>query len=361
MRKLTFKQNILQGLLLVASLFVLSACQSDENGRKKANGEGQYEMTVGISQTSGAPLVDIAVQEGYFEDENLTVKRIGFANSADGLNALQAGKIDIGMSFGTAGPLTFIANDSDLSIIGGHLEGGHPILVKKGNKDQYKLLEDYKGKKIGTIRIFTSDIVFRSALAEAGIDWENDLEIVEFKTGNMLLEAVASGKVDVAVSANTFYAQAQEMGLEAVTWSNDLQPSHVCCRVVTRTELLDENDGEAYKRFLKAIIRAERKKLESPKDAVTAAREYMNVDDEVIDTIVNEEHSHYSADPSKNKVVEMWKQMQDIGYVEDVENIDINHYINIDLYERALRELIEENPDDRYYEEQFVKFKEQNT
>ena len=111
-------------------------------------------------------MIDIAFQEGYFDDENLKVNRVGFANSADGLNALQAGKIDVGVSFGTAGPLTFIANGSEFSIIGGHLEGGHPILVKKENKDKYKSFKDFKGKKIGTIRIFTSDIVFRSKLAE---------------------------------------------------------------------------------------------------------------------------------------------------------------------------------------------------
>ena len=343
-------------LLIGAVVFMLSACSG-----KSTKTQEEYEITVGLSQSSGAPLVDIAFQEGYFEDENLKVNRVPFANSADGLNALQAGKIDIGASFGTAGPLTFIANGSKFTIIGGQLEGGHPILVKKENKDKYKSLEDFKGKKVGTIRIFTSDIVFRSTLAEAGINWEEDLEIIEFKTGSMLLEAVQSGKVDVAVSANSFYAQAQKMGLEAIGWSNDLDPSHVCCRVVTREELLGKYNGEEYKRFLKAIIRAERKKNESPEAAVTAAKEYMSVDDEVIDKIVNEEHSHYSADPSSEKVVEMWEQMQDIGYIDNVEEIDINSYINIELYENALKELIEEYPDEVFYKDLLDKFYEQNT
>ena len=337
---------------------MLAACGDDEVS--KGTAEDDYEITVGLSQSAGGTLVDIAYQEGYFEEENLKVDRVGFANSADGLNALQAGKVDVGVSFGTAGPLTFIANGSDFSIIGGHLEGGHPILTKKENVDQYTSLESYKGKKVGTIRIFTSDIVFRSALENAGIDWKNELEIIEFKTGSMLLEAVASGKVDVAVSANSFYAQALDMGLDAVAWSNDLQEGHVCCRVVTRSELLAEDDGEAYKRFLKALIKAERKKIEEPQVAVTAAKEYMKVDDKVIDTIVNEGHSNYSSDPSKEKVEQMWEQMKEIGYVENVDDIDVNDYVNVDLYERALNELIEENPDDSYYKEQLVRFNEQN-
>lgn len=357
------KMNLLkQGRLLLAllvSVGLLVACGDNQEGSKK-NDDGQYELTVGLSQSSGGTLVDIAQQEGYFDEEGLKVNRVGFANSADGLNALQAGKVDIGVSFGTAGPLTFIANGSDFKIIGGHLEGGHPILTKQENAGKYTSLEDYKGKKVGTIRIFTSDIVFRAALDKAGIDWENDLEIIEFKTGSMLLEAVASGKVDVAVSSNAYYAQALDMNLAAVSWSNDLQEDHVCCRVVTRTELLANEDGEAYKRFLKALIRAERIKIEEPNVAVTAAKEYMKVDEKIIKTLVNDEHSNYSSDPSKEKVLTMWEQMKEIGYVENVEDIDINEYVNIDLYERALQELIDQNPDDNYYTKQLVRFNEQN-
>lgn len=346
---------------LSMTALLLAACGNSESKDSGADASSkEYEIKVGLSQSAGGTLVDIANEEGFFKDEGVKVDRVGFATSADGLNALQAGKIDVGVSFGTAGPLTFIANGSDFSIIGGHLEGGHPILTKKEHAGEYKSLEDYKGKKVGTIRIFTSDIVFRSALEDAGIDWKKDLDIVEFKTGSMLLEAVKSGKVDVAVSANSFYAQALDMGLEAVAWSNDLQDGHPCCRVVTRTDLLKEDNGEGYKRFLKALIRAEREKIEHPETAVAAAKEYMKVDDKVINSIVNEGHSHYSADPSKKKVNEMWEQMKEIGYIENADDIDVNDYINIDLYERALEELIEEHPDDKYYKDQLEKFNKQN-
>lgn len=342
---------------IVASVGLIAGCSNAKSAGKE---DGKYEINVGYSQSSGAPLLDIGIKEGYFEDEGLKIKRTGFANSADGLNALQSGKIDVGISFGTAGPLTFIANGSDFSIIGGHLEGGHPILVKKENKDKYKTLEDYKGKKVGTIRIFTSDIVFRSALEEAGIDWKKDLDIVEFKTGSLLLEAIKSGKVDVGVSSNANYAQALDMGLEAVTWSNDLSHDHVCCRVVTREELLKVDKGEAYKRFLKGLIRAERTKMEHPEKAVDAVRQYYKVDDKIINSIVNEGHSHYSADPNKKGVEKMWDQMKKIGYVENVDDMNIDNYINIDLYERALNELIKEHPDDAYYKGALKEFNEKD-
>lgn len=350
-------------LIGLTAVVVLSGCGADEAkiaNSSEVDKETSYELKIGYSQGNGAALFDIADIEGFFEEENLKVEGVGFASSADGLNALQAGKIDLGMTFGTAAPLTFISNGADFSVIGGHLEGGHPILVQAKNKDKYKTLEDYKGKKIGTIRMFTSDIVFRSALSEAGIDWKKDLDIVEFKTGGDLLQAIISGKVDVAVSAGSHYKQATESGLAVISWSNDLNPTHVCCRVVTRSELLSTDDGEAYKRFLKALIRAERVKNDYPEKAVKAAQQHLKLDAETVDSIVNEEHAHYSPDPNSREIQKMWEQMKSIGYVKDADDININEYINIDLYEKALDELITEYSGDDYFKELLERFNEQN-
>lgn len=350
-------------LLIAITAAVAAGCgtNTEKSNAAAASKNKTYELTVGYGQGSGAPLYDIAEREGFFKDEHLKVKGVGFASSADGLNGLQAGKIDIGLSFGTAAPLTFISKGSNFSIIGGHLEGGHPILVQAKDKDKYKTLADYKGKKVGTIRMFTSDIVFRSALTDAGIDWKKDLQIIEFKTPGELLQAISSGKVDVAVSAGSTYLKAKESNLAVVAWSNDLDPSHTCCRVVTRKDLLSKDNGEAYKRFLKALIRAERVKNEQPEEAVKAAQTHLKMDDKTVNAMVNEPHSHYSADPNSDEVKKMWEQMKAIGYVQNADKIDINNYINLDLYERALNELIKEHPSDKYYQDQLKRFNKQNT
>lgn len=361
-----FKFKAKAFLVALTAAVALAGCGTDKAGTEKvssnaAKEDKTYTLKVGYGQGSGAALFDVADLEGFFKDENLKVEGIGFASSADGLNALQAGKIDLGMTFGTAAPLTFISKGSDFSIIGGHLEGGHPILVQEKDKNKYKTLEDYKGKKVGTIRMFTSDIVFRSALSDAGIDWKKDLDIVEFKTPGDLLQAIANGKVDVAVSAGSTYLQAKESNLAVVAWSNDLNPSHTCCRVVTRKDLLSVDDGEAYKRFLKALIRAERVKNEHPEEAVKAAQKHLKLDDTTVNSIVNEEHAHYSPDPNSKEVKNMWEQMKNIGYVENADNINIQDYINLDLYEKALNELIKEYPEDKeYYEKQLERFNKQN-
>ena len=362
--KHSFKFIVKSVLISLTAAVVLAGCSTETStktaGSSTANKDKAYELNVGYSQGNGAVLFDIADQEGFFKDENLKVKGIGFASSADGLNALQAGKIDVGMTFGTAAPLTFISNGSNFSIIGGHLEGGHPILVQEKDKDKYKTLQDYKGKKVGTIRMFTSDIVFRGALTAAGIDWKKDLQIVEFKTPGDLLQAISSGKVDVAVSAGSTYLQAKESKLAVVAWSNDLNPTHPCCRVVTRQDLLAKDD-EAHKRFLKALIRAERVKNEHPEKAVQAAKKHLKLDDATVNSIVNEPHAHYSPDPNSKEVKKMWEQMKSIGYIKNADGININDYINLTVYQNALNELIKEYPQDKdYYQKIVERFKKQN-
>jgi len=57
----------------------------------------------------GSVLTFIAKDKGFFKQEGIDADLVPFNSSADGLNALLAGKIDIGVSFGTGGPLTFIA------------------------------------------------------------------------------------------------------------------------------------------------------------------------------------------------------------------------------------------------------------
>ncbi|MGJ7922165.1 ABC transporter substrate-binding protein [Neobacillus sp. LXY-4] len=357
--RLLSKRNWLLSGVLATSLIGLTACGTAEKTATKNGEEKKYHLSVGYLKANGAPLVDIAIQEGYFEKENLEVELVPFNASTDGINALQANKIDIGLTFGTSTPLAFISQGADLDIIGGYMEGGHPIYVPEKDKDQYKNFADYKGKTIGTVRLSVPDIVYRSALKKAGLDLEKDVNIVEFKTMANLIEAAGSGKVDVAFASTGFLTKAQAAGLAPVAWSNDVQPGHVCCRVVSRGDISKE-DAEAYKKFVKGIIQAERVKLETPEKAVEVSKERLKVDEKTVNEIVNEKHLVNSADPNKKQVVKMWEQMKDLGYVQDEKGVDINKHFNLTFYEDALNELIKEHPEDEYYQKTLERYQKQN-
>ncbi|GFN31425.1 ABC transporter substrate-binding protein [Paenibacillus xylaniclasticus] len=338
-----------------------SATTVDEtSGQASANQEQSYKLKVGYGQGFGSQLGFLAEYKGYFKEQNLEVEFVPFAVTADGLNALQTDKIDIGVSFGTAGPLTFISKGSEFSIIGGHLSGGTAIFAREEDKEQYKTIEGYRGKRIGTVRLYTGDIVLRTALSAAGIDWKKDVELTEFKSPSVLLEAIKSGKVDVGVGGIN-RAAAAEAGVIPVTWTNDLLPDGVCCRIVANTDEVNDK-SEAYKRFLKAIIKAEKIRFSDPEETVTASRPYLNnLDDATIRDMVIEEHQWNYSDPNKKAIEEMWDSMVSIGYITDGKDTDIDQHINTTLYKQAVEELIEENPDDEFFKQVQERFIKQNT
>jgi len=351
------KRKWLVGMGLSAVL-ALSACNGQEKASTKDN-EKTYELKVAYGNLYGAPLADIARAEGFFEEENLKVDMVGL--SGDGLTPLQAEKVDIALTFGSTAPMNFIANGADFQMIGGHMEGGHPLVAKKENVDQYKTLEDYKGKKIAVVHLDTLDVYFKAALQEAGIDIKKDVEFIELDSRASVLEAVKTGKADVGISGTGHLTKTLELGLAPVQWINDIEPDAVCCRVTVRGDISDEQ-AIAYKKFMKALIKAERVKLESPEKNLEASIDrFKNLSESTIDEIVNEPHLINTADPNKNETLELWEKMKSIGYVKkEAENIDMNAHFNLSFYEQAIDELIEENPDDEYYQKQLERFNQQN-
>lgn len=336
-------------ILIIFSILIASAFSLNAAERPK--------LKVGYSAGGGSLLSFIAHDQNLFEKEGIDVELIPFTSSADGLNALNSGKIDVGISFGTGGPLTFISKGSDFTIIGGHLAGGHPVIALPSRARDFRSIKDYKGKKVGTPRLYTSDVVWRGALKKAGIDPAKDVDIIEFKNPSAVLEAVKAGKVDVGIGAASILMKAREAGVSIVGWSNDFFPEHPCCRVVVRGKGVKE-DPERYRAFLRAILQAEKILNTNPDLAVAANRKYLDIDEKMAREYTLEPHQHISVDPNRKGVNRMWSDMKSIDYVQS--SLDINNYINVELYRDALKELQRRNPKDKFYSAAKKKFEKLN-
>ena len=83
----------------------------------------------------------IAKEKGYFSEEGIDAELYQFSTTAEGLAALKSGKLHVG-TFGTAGPLLFIARGADFTIFGGMMIGGQAIITKPENADKYKDLKN---------------------------------------------------------------------------------------------------------------------------------------------------------------------------------------------------------------------------
>lgn len=352
------KKCITMVLSLIIALSFSGCGSSTSVSTKNASDKQLTKLKVGYSATGGSTLTFVAQNQGFFKQQGLDVELVPFTSSADGLTAINTGKIDIGVSFGVAGPLTYISKDVDFTIIGGQLSGGHPIIARPENASKFKTIQDYKGKTIATARLYTSDVVFRGALIEAGIDPKKDLKLVEMKNPQAVLEAVKSGKVDAGVGSSSIDVAIKNEGMAIIGWSNNLFPDHPCCRIVVKGKAVKASP-DTYKKFLKALIQAEKIRDEKPDLAVAANKKFLKLDDKRAKEYTLEEHLINTVDPNKNAVITMWKEMNQIKYIDS--NKDISKYINTQLYKDALDELKKANPLDKFYDTLEIRFTKQNS
>jgi len=329
--------------LSLLTILLLAGCGAQKG--TSVDNKPLKKLIVGYTPQA-AVLTEIAQEQGYFKQEGVEVEFVEFTSSTDAYAALNSGKIDIGVSFGTAGPLTVINNGADFVIIGGQLSGGHPVMARAETAAAIKSIQDYRGKTIATPRLYTPDVVWRGAMYDAGIDLNKDVTVLEMKSPIAVVEAVKSNKADIGIANNVVYAQAKAAGLEVIGWSNDFYTDHACCRIIARQSAV-EQAPDAYRAFLRALIRAEKVRKEQPEQVVASVQKFVKTDAEATKALVLEPHQLYNADPNRKGVLAMWEHMKRIGYAQ--EKVDISKHINTELYRQALTELQNRYPQDAFY------------
>lgn len=311
-------------------------------------------LRVGYLPVTGHAKFFIAQEEGFFKDEGLNVQLIEFANSADGLAALRADKLDLG-AFGTTAPLVHIAKGADISIIGGVMGEDAAIVVRP--ESVIKSITDLKGKKVATVRLATGDAVVRGALYDAGINWKTDLQIFELKTPSAVLEAVKSGQVDAGVVWGPHDLRAEEQGLKVVIRSHDLQPGHPCCRLTIHTQDAQQR-REVWVHFIRAILRAEEFAQNNHQKTVDDIAKYLKLDRGLIEHAYYSGHLDQSSDPNLAGVERFWETMNKCGFVESKE--PIAPHVQTAIYKQALDELARENPNDPFWQKRERVFAERD-
>jgi NitT/TauT family transport system substrate-binding protein len=297
----------------------------------------------------------IAKEAGFFKQEGLDVELVEFQNSADGLNAIIAGKLDTG-AFGTMAPIAHVSKGTRLKIIGGIMGGDSAIITRAANAASIKSAGDLKGKKIVTVRMASGDAVLRGGLADAGIDWKKDAEIIELKNPPAVIEAVKSGQVDAGVVWGPHDLRAEEQGLKIVLRSQDLHPRHPCCRIVVTEKEFAHHDQWA--RFMRAILRAEKFAAENHRETIAIVQKYVKLDKNLLERSYYSPHLDQSSDPNVKGVKRFADVMVSSKYIPA--GTDIRSAIDTETYKKALDGLAKEEPNSGYWKKLQREFREKN-
>jgi len=352
-------------VVLCAMVFLVGALAGcgapggkDAGDGRAAQGKAELiPINLGCIQTTGSVLYFVALEEGFFKDEGLDASLHFFTNAGEGINALIAGKLDIG-AFGTAPPLNFIARGQDIVMFGGHAGEGHAVVAMPEKAAGLKTLKDYRGKNVATVRMATGDIVWRYGLKNAGIDWRKDLTIKELESPSAVLEAVRSGSVDAGVIWSPYRTMAEDRGMKIVLQSGQVpgMEGHTCCRQITMKGYMEKNPDIALK-FMRAIIRAYDFFKTNKEKTMEDIAKYIQIDMRVIEIETYGPYINDSPEPNAKAISHFWDAMREIGYIES--DIDIKDHINVDVFKKALDELIREYPGNTNYQELQAQF-EQN-
>lgn len=291
----------------------------------------------------------LAYAAGYYEDEGLDIQMTYNNSNPDNIQALLQDKADL-VSAGATAVLNYIDQGSDIVIIGGQMSEGATLYSLPERADEFSELSDatLDGKKVGVTRLSTGDIAFRKILKDKGVDLSK-INFVELDSQATVVEAVKKGEVDLGVAFLTYRQSAEAQGLIPVSYldGEDEWPGFICCRMFTTREKLEEN-RDAYVAALKANIRAYALLKTDEEQTVKYALQELETDEETVRGQVYEYgHIGFDPNPDVKNTEAFFQAMVDIGYSEG--NVDIKDYIDPTVFEDALNELLQEEPDNEVY------------
>lgn len=117
--------------------------------------------------------------------------------------------------------------------------------------------------------------------------------------------------------------------------------------MVSTSEVLAANP-EAFVRLHKALIKAFDTFEHEQDESIKMMQNYLELDTEVLRA---DAYSRYSPNPEINvdAVQTFWDAMNEIKYINS--DLDIMDYVDETYYNTAMEQMLEENPDNTFYQE----------
>lgn len=201
------------GLLGVTML--LAGCSSSEvTSDETADGNAIRTLTIGASPASPSAVpIWVALEEGFFQERGYDAELVEFGGTPALATAVMSGTADVA-SLGLGGLWPQLYQGADFTSLMANLKMPYRIVVHNDvstpNLDQpYPApLEDLKGLTVSVPALVGSayDLLTNSLIA-AGLDPENDVDIVAIEDPNTLASAFLSGQMDAIVFVEPVFSR----------------------------------------------------------------------------------------------------------------------------------------------------------
>lgn len=253
------RRSFLAGGLGATSLAMLGGAGRAQEMKSLRFGPTTTDISAGHAAHSSLPRA-----LGYWEEEGLSVEVFGVAGPVPGLQMITSGQMDF---LTITAEEVLYARNNGMPVKTGYMHSREPIgrlvtLKDSGITD----LSALRGTTIGTPQLQTN-VLAEGIFAEAGVDMNNELEIVATGTGAPAALALRRGEISAWISWDTAVAALENLGLEF----DYHYPSYwdlLLGNFVVGPEDVIDRDPETYIKLCRGIAKAAHFGLTNPEAAI---------------------------------------------------------------------------------------------
>jgi len=211
----------------------------------------KIKLAIGNPGVGETEVPDLGMKQGIFAKYGLELEILYTQGSAETVQAVVSGGVDVGCAVGTVGALAAFSKGAPLRIIGASFTGDSNMFLYVPAQSPIRKVEDAKGKTVAFSNTGSSSHVM---VIEAKKQFETDFKPTATGGGPATLTQVMSGQVDVGWSGAPFAVDMLEAGrIRLIMKASDLTAmGNQTSRVITANLQDLKKRPDVYRRFMDA-------------------------------------------------------------------------------------------------------------
>ena len=307
---------------VMACIGLLAACGGDGDGGGGDGGGGggagePVTLTVGLIPIADVAPLYLGMNQGFFEEENLTIETQFAEGGAAIVPSVISGDYQIGFS-NTTSLIIAATQNVPVQIVSQGVLGGSTtdeawdaVMVAKDSP--IRSPQDLEGKRIAVNTLQNiGPVTINTVLDEEGADYST-VEYVEVPFPEMIA-ALGSGDVDAVFVVEPFVSQGKAEGARTILYPYEQTAPELTVATYFASRQYIEQNGDVVDRFVRAMSKSLEYAQENPDEARDVVPEYTEIPPEAAEAMTLPQWSSDLNEPTIEKTAELAEQY---GFIEE--------------------------------------------